>query len=137
MKLTSFCPVTPRVPLPLAGWLLALMFFCGCSSGVSAPVNVDVAKQTLKTTMETWQHGDAVDSLQKATPAIVVQDLDWTGGAKLIEFEILSDPEPQGANLIAKVKLKLSAASGEQEEKTVSYVVGTSPVLTVFRDLFR
>ena len=124
------------VPIPWAGVLLTWTFFQGCGPSGNAPVNVDIAKQTLQTTLEKWKNGDEITSLQKASPSIVVQDMDWTSGAKLIKFEILSDPKPMDANLIAKVKLKLSDANGQESEKDVTYMVGTAPALTVFRDMF-
>lgn len=109
----------------------------GCGPHRNAPVNVQVAQQTLKETLEKWKQGSKPADLQAASPQIVVQDLDWSGGAKLLDFEMLGDGEPVDANLIGKVKLKLQSQEGKAAEKTVTYVVGTSPVLTVFRDMMR
>jgi hypothetical protein len=118
----------------LAVFLMALVLLAGCGHR-NAPVNVDVAEDTLKTVLEKWQAGEKLEDLQDETPQIVVQDLDWSGGAKLTSFEILSDAQPMDANLYAKVKLKLRNKGDEDVEKTVTYCVGTSPVLTVFRDM--
>lgn len=111
--------------------------FPGCNSGAreSAPVNASVARDTLERVMETWKQGQSADALQKQSPAIVVQDLDWTSGMKLMGYEIAGEGKESGANLIAQVKLTLADNQGAQTEKTVTYVVGTAPVLTVFRDL--
>jgi hypothetical protein len=87
--------------------------------------------------LESWKNGQSPESLQKASPPIIVQDLDWTSGAKLMEFEILEGGEPVDANLYAQVKLKLRDSAGSDTNRTVTYVVGTSPKLTVFRDMFR
>ena len=122
-----------RRTLPTA-CLLALSLLAGCGHR-NVPVNVDVAEDALKTVLEKWQAGEKPEDLQDETPQIVVQDLDWSGGAKLTSFEILSDAQPMDANLYAKVKLKLRGKGDEDVEKTVTYCVGTSPVLTVFRDM--
>jgi hypothetical protein len=124
-----------RQALSLASCLVLLG---GCETAYrSAPVKPDVALQTLQTTLDEWKSGATLESLRKRTPEIVVQDLDWTRGKKLVAYEVLGNGEPVDANLIAKVKLTLQDAEGQNTEKTVTYVVGTSPVLTVFRDLTR
>lgn len=114
--------------------LSSLILFVGCG-GTNAPVNVDIAQQTLTSTLEFWKDGETPESVGEQKPAIIVQDIDWTSGAKLLDYEIIDEGKPVDANLIAKVKLKLAGADGKETQKTVTYVVGTSPVLTVFRDL--
>lgn len=71
-------------------------------------------------------------------PPVVVQDMDWISGHSLEAFEILDDAEPVDANLHAKVRLTLgSKESGGESEKTVTYLVSTSPKLTVFRQMMQ
>lgn len=117
--------------------LLVLGLACLIGCGASHRVQPDIAVSTLRTALESWKGGETPDSLKKATPPIVVQDADWTSGAKLISFEIQEGGKPVDANLYAQVKLKLRDAAGTESDKTVTYVVGTSPALTVFRDMFR
>lgn len=109
----------------------------GCGSGppVPAPVDASLARDTLERVMESWKEGESAESLQDETPAVVVQDFDWTQGMKLLAYEIVGEGKESGANLVAQVKLTLGDQGGAQSEKTVTYVVGTAPVLTVFRDL--
>ena len=122
-----------RSLLPL---LVCVLAAGGCGSDVyqSAPVNADTAREVLTGTLESWKEGNAIDAMQKETPPIIVQDLDWSAAAKLIDYEFVDDGEESGANLKVRVKLTLADGSGGQSEKTVTYVVGTSPKLTVFRD---
>jgi hypothetical protein len=115
--------------------LICLALLVGCSSGNPHPVKVDVAQQTLESTMESWKEGKTPDDLKNESPSVVVQDTEWSAGTKLLSYEIIGEGKPVDANLIAKVKLKLSNTEGKETEKTVTYVVGTSPVLTVFRDI--
>lgn len=108
----------------------------GCGGPRNTPVNVNTAQETLKTTLDKWKAGSKPDELQSGTPKIVAQDMDWSGGAELVSYEILGDSKPMDANLKAQVKLNLRK-DGKDTEKTVTYLVGTSPVLTVFRDMMQ
>lgn len=119
-------------------WAFGLpILFMGCAGGYrNAPVEPDLARSTLNTALSAWKSGSTVDSLRAQSPEIVVQDTDWSKGAKLVDFEVLGAGEPVDANLVAKVELSLESG-GKPVSKTVTYVVGTSPVLTVFRDPMR
>ena len=71
---------------------------------------------------------------------MTVQDFDWAAGAKLIDYQVIDDGKAYDANLRVQVKLTLSNPGkdkGKAAEKTVWYVVGTSPSVTVFRDMLR
>jgi len=115
-------------------WSLAcLVIIGGC--GKPYQVQPQVAVNTLKAALDSWKNGKTPDSLKDAKPPIIVQDMDWMGGAKLIAFEIQDEGKPVDANLYAKVKLKLHDSTGAESEKIVTYCVGTGPSLTVFRDM--
>jgi hypothetical protein len=105
----------------------------GCSKGVADPVDPDRARVALKSALDHWKSGG--DPLSMPTP-MTVQDLEWQSGAKLVDYEVLGDGEPADANLRVKVKLTL-AGKGKNTEKTVNYLVTTSPAVTVFRDALR
>jgi hypothetical protein len=123
----------------LIATLLCTCVLAGCGSGVyeSAPVNPDIARDTLNSVLESWKEGATIESLKADSPSIVVQDLDWSSGAKLLDYEVLDDGKPESANLVARVKLSLEDKEGTKSEKTVTYLVGTAPVLTVFRDMMK
>ena len=87
--------------------------------------------------MESWKEGKTPEDLLNESPEIVVQEPEWNDGAKLLDYQIVSDDAPAGPNLITTVKLKLSKVDGTVTEKTATYVVGTSPKLTVYRNLMR
>ena len=106
---------------------LVVGFCVGCGS--SAPVDAPKAKRALVAALDAWKRGDKPDSLKP----VVVQDMDWMGGAKLVSYE-LGDGKDDNLNLRCPVKLKLVDADGKEVEKTVTYMVGTSPVTTVFRE---
>lgn len=112
----------------------ALLAGCGGKNPVYA-VRSDVASDTLKSTLDAWKAGKMPADLQYGTPSITVQDMDWSGESKLLAYEVQPGAEAVDANLIAKVKLSLETRSGKKEDKTVTYMVGTDPVLTVFRHM--
>jgi hypothetical protein len=117
---------------------LAILFFSGCS-GSSHAHDVDPAraKEALKTALERWKNGEDPGSLAKSATPMTVQDFDWMAGAKLMEYQIVDDGKAQDANLRVRVKLTLSnvGKGNGKVEKAVWYLVGTSPSVTVFRDM--
>ena len=70
---------------------------------------------------------------------MTIQDFEWQRGAKLLDYKLLGDGQARDANLSIQVKLTLAPATGKSKnlEKTVYYLVGTSPSVTVFRDMLR
>ena len=117
------------VVLPVA----ALLPSCGGQT-TAAPVDPGRAREALHTVLECWQKGDPIDALKSASPAIVAQDFDWMSGLRLLAFEITGDGQDDNANLRIPVQLTLRSPKGKELTKRVTYVVGTSPALTVFRD---
>ena len=109
----------------------------GCF-GQSAPDSVrpDLAKDTLVKALSAWKDGSKIDSLQAQSPAIVVQDKDWSAGSQLTEFTLQGEGKAVGANLSIEVELTLVDSAGKTSKPKVWYLVGTDPALTVFRDLF-
>jgi hypothetical protein len=107
---------------------------CGGYSAAAHRVAADEARSTLDAVLKSWQEGETPDAWQQKTPAVVVQDMEWKSGVKLISFEML-ESQAIDANLHCRVKLILDTPQRGQVERTVKYLVGTSPVLTVFRAL--
>lgn len=116
---------------------IGVVVLAGCGGPRLYKVKPEVARQTLTQVLDQWKSGETPESLRSAQPEIVVQDFDWSGGATLVNYEVLGDGEPRDANLVAKVKLTLLNSEGKESTKNVTYLVGTQPVLTVFRDTFQ
>ena len=114
--------------------LLLLAAGCGGSSPEDHRVNAPQARKLLEEVLAGWQKGETPESWREKTPEVVIQDFDWQGGARLNSFEILSEGDAIDANLHCRVKLKLEDPKKKAIEKTVTYLVGTSPALTVFRE---
>lgn len=124
----------PRRGLALAAALIAL---AGCSGG-SAPAVADQgrARQTLDLALESWRKGEDVETMKRASPAIVVVDPRWASGARLTKFSVEGEGKPSGAERAFTVTLWLANPQGKESREQVVYKVGTDPILTVFRALF-
>jgi hypothetical protein len=124
--------------------VLATVFLPGCSnSNVAYAVDVPQARDALKIALDAWKNGETSKSLASSPTPMTVQDFEWETGAKLIDYQLVDDGRADGPNLRVQVKLTTTGepVKGKKEskptEKKASYVIGTSPRLTVFRDMFR
>lgn len=113
--------------------LLAAGLFCGCGSSGGAPhFDEAVARNSLTTVLDAWKQGQAPAALQQGSPKIIVGDMQWNAGAKLMDYEVLEPSSNDGSNLRVRVALKLEDATGHSSQRQVEYLVGTSPQITVF-----
>ena len=117
--------------------LVVLMLCAGCGGGPkrAAPVDVERARETVKTALDAWKSGAKPEEMPGRSPSITVQDFDWMAGKKLVEYQLIDEGKAEDANLRIQAKLTLQDAKGKSVQKTVIYIVGTDPVLTVFRAL--
>src|SRR5262245_59242868 len=120
--------------------LMAMLAFAlsGCSSSSAHAVDPSRAREALKTALDNWKQGNMPGSLSNSPTPMTIQDFEWERGTKLIEYQMLDDGQPVDANLRVRVKLTTSGPlASKNSEKTVTYLVGTSPSVTVFRDMLR
>jgi hypothetical protein len=124
----------------LAAWLAAACAAAlapGCSGAPgAATVDAPRAREALETTLERWAKGDSPADLKAGSPSVVVQDFDWEAGAKLVRFRVVDEGRFDDANLRIPVELTLKGANGRESTRRVTYVVSTSPAITVFREMF-
>ncbi len=139
--------VTKRSTVSRRRWLVAGLVVlaapplagCGGSSRAHA-VEPARAREALRIALDQWKKGEGPRSLESSATPMTIQDFDWAGGARLIDYQVIDDGQPQGANLRVQVRLTLSSPTkgqGKASEKKVWYLVGTSPSVTVFRDMLR
>ena len=105
---------------------LLAMAFLGCSQETpSHPLDEQVARTSVQTAMQAWADGKTPADLK---PEIIIGDLAWEHGEKLVSFEIVPTEETSdGSNLYIRVIRKF-----ESSDSPVTYIVGTSPVITIF-----
>ena len=123
---------------------LASMLLPGCSNpSLAHAVDVSEARDSLKIALDGWKKGDNPRSFASSPNPMVVQDFEWASGAKLIDYQLIDEGEAFDANLRIQVKLTMTSGQGvgnpsvKTIEKEVWYLVGTSPQVTVFRDMLR
>jgi hypothetical protein len=104
-------------------------------SGCSQPRQLDKAAaiNALTAALDAWKAGQPPQSLQSRSPPIVFGDSDWEQGTRLVNYRILRADRGDGANLHADVELELTFARGKPSRQTLTYIVGTDPILTIFR----
>jgi hypothetical protein len=124
--------------------VLATLLLPGCSnSSVANPVNELQARDALKIALDAWKKGETSQSLASSSTPMTVQDFEWDTGSKLLDYQLVDDGRADGPNLRIQVKITTigEPAQGKKDakptEKKASYVIGTSPRLTVFRDIMR
>lgn len=118
----------------LTSAVLSLTLF-GCGGEQRAkPVDVELARATLTQVLDHWKSGGAIAELRKQSPEIVVQEAFWSNGETLQEYALIGEPRAEDGNWFCDAELTLASDNGgEPTRKTVTYAVGTDPVLTVFR----
>lgn len=110
------------------------LILSGCGSQRAAPVEVELARATLTQVLDHWKSGGAIGDFRKQSPEIIVQEALWSGGRKLQGYALVGEARAVDANWFCDVELTLAPdTGGEPVKKTVTYAVGTDPVLTVFR----
>jgi hypothetical protein len=116
--------------------LVAVALFlgvAGCAGGSSGAGNEQSAREALGSALEAWKNGRTADDMRRGTPEVVVGDSAWKLGLKLSGYEI-GKGMYDGKNLRVPVTLTLVQPPRGTRKIDVNYIVGTSPVVTIFRD---
>jgi hypothetical protein len=114
-----------------------LIVVSGCESiPAPPPPKLDQAKQTLERALTSWQKGETLEGMEKASPPIKVAEPKWQIGDKLTKFELQGSGAPKGGQQAFEVMLWLTNAKGKQVKELVEYRVSTNPVGTVTRLIF-
>lgn len=117
--------------LAVAALLAVQLAGCGRSN---APTDVASAKQALEVALRSWQEGQTPEALRDRSPGIVMVEDAWQKGVKLESFELVPPDIDDGVNLHCAVKLTLNDGGTVRRAEPVTYIVGTSPVITICRD---
>jgi hypothetical protein len=108
--------------------LVGALAGCTQSKGRNLPLDKTVARDSLKKFLETWKSGGKPSDLKNASPSIIVSDDDWNAGKKLASYTISSEEKDDGTNAHLTAELTIDGRKRNQK-----YIVGTSPVITIFR----
>jgi hypothetical protein len=116
---------------------LGSLFACGCGTGPrrAGPVDVELARDSLRAALESWKKGEPPETLRDRYPSITIQDMDWKTGYVLVNYELRDGEKEDASNLHCPVRLTVRDPQGKEVKKPVTYVIGTDPVITVFREM--
>lgn len=109
-----------------------LLQLVGCGSGSGAG-NEEEARTALTTALDAWKAGRSAADMRNETPEVVVGDSDWKQGRKLVAYEV-GNGTFDGKNLRVPVTLTVAQPPRGNRKLVVNYIVGTRPVVTIFRD---
>jgi len=111
---------------------VALVFIAlvGCAPS-AAKLDKPTAETALATFLEAWKNGEKPADLKAKQPSIIAGGSDFTEGRKLAEYKIINQDKSDGSNLHAIVELTIGEGKNVRKRQ-VTYVVGTSPVITIF-----
>lgn len=112
--------------------LLVLLSLVGCQN-TPKPSNNETALQSLEKMLDTWKSGGKAADLKSASPSVIAVDDDWERNVGLVAYKIQPNPFDDGVNLHYTVILTLKNAKGREVKKEQVYIVGTNPVITIFR----
>lgn len=116
----------------LGALLVSLLATAGCGGSTAVTLDRALAESTLHQALAAWREGKSPADLQAQSPAIICGDPRWEAGVRLRSFTLHGPSTDDGYNLHQAVELELEAAGPSPTTEIVTYVVGTSPSLTVF-----
>ena len=118
----------------LAGTLAfaMLLVVAGCG-GAGGGGTEQEARTALTKALDAWKAGHSAANMRNEDPEVVVGDSDWKQGRKLVAYEIGSGLF-DGKNLRVPVILTVAQPPRGNRKLVVNYIVGTRPVVTIFRD---
>lgn len=103
--------------------------FVGCSNSLPAPAKPEIAVESLKTALNTWQSGASAERLQSMTPSIYFNDQLWRNGNGLSNFTIdEGKANGQGWNCEATLEVQVD---GKLKKVKVNYQIDTDPVIVI------
>jgi hypothetical protein len=126
-----------RFPVYRFPALLGAVLLLGCGrGGGSLPEQADPAqaKQALRLALDAWQKGDSTDALRERTPAIHFNDPKPASGVRLLSYELPDAHEFFGQSVRLKVKALVEQKDGAQRERTLTYLIDTSPAVVIVPD---
>ena len=122
--------INNRLAGALAAAMLLIVAGCGRAGGGGTEQE---ARTALTKALDAWKAGVSATNMRNENPEVVVGDADWKQGRKLVAYEIGSGSF-DGKNLRVPVTLTVAQPPRGSRKLVINYIVGTRPVITIFRD---
>ncbi len=134
----DFAMIPFHLSRPLSRWFFGFLLLCittGCGMSQSAAPQADPgqAEKTLRLVLDAWKAGENPADFSKRVPSIVINDMDWSTGLKLVAYKPQADARLAGNDMQYPVVLELKSPKGRIVKKQAVYTISTSPQLLVLR----
>ncbi len=120
-------------------WFLlvcGVSFLSGCGNRLPENVEADQAGKALRTALEAWKDGKSQAELEAQQPSIIMNEMDWSSGNRLLDFKMNDAGQLDGRQMRWVVQIKLQDKNGKVSERKANYVIDTIPRIVIVRDLF-
>jgi hypothetical protein len=124
--------IRPRKAARRLTVLVVGLCLAGCGAGAKLSLDENLARESFRAALESWKKGEKPEALQERSLAIIMTDPDWGAGRRLVSYTVRDKEFNDGYNLHCTVEL-VFAGNGDGIRRVVTYIVGTSPVITIFR----
>src|SRR6266545_5438008 len=104
-------------------WPLILLAAAGCGSSLPPKADPEQARSALQTALNSWQKGEARETLTSLAPPIHFTDLDQRAGKRLTAFKLEGQPEFHGQSARLAAVLSLKDRDGSTREKKTAYLI--------------
>jgi hypothetical protein len=112
--------------------VVLVLQLAGCGAGGVAATE-ESAREALIKALDAWKTGRKAEEMRQETPEVIVGDSYWKQGLRLVGYEI-GNGTFDGKNLRVPVTLTIAQPPHGNRKLIVKYIVGTRPVVTIFRD---
>ena len=109
-----------------------LVACAGCHRNSLPPqANADEARAALITALEAWKNGETSDALAARRPPLYFNDQRCVPEIKLVSYKIEDGHEQYALSVRLRANLTMRLDTGETKERTVKYLVDTSPNMVI------
>jgi hypothetical protein len=115
--------------------IVGVALLCGVTAGCARTardlkLDPQLAEASLDQALRAWAEGKQPADLR---PTIIMRDQSWDAGTALAGFTIqTAEARSDGTNLYLPVVREFRDAQGKVSRSTLTYIVGTSPTITIF-----
>jgi hypothetical protein len=117
----------------VSAWALSA-FALGCGRSLPEQANPEKARQALEMSLDAWRKGESIPGLAKGSPVIYFNDPKVQKGMQLSAFTIEDGHDFFGQSVRLSATLSFARDGGATKERTVVYLVDTSPVIVIVPD---
>ena len=113
-----------------------LILLSGCGRRLAENVDVDQAREALRTALGAWKDGKSRADLQEQNPSIIMNESDWSPENRLVDFIMTEAVSLNGRQVRWVVQIKLQDKKGNVKDRKATYIIDTIPRIVIVRDTF-